>query len=188
MSKVTYSFSEKLVEIIQGKVADATWQNDVSGSGRQVLVLTSCQDPGKFLKKVNQSIKEYQSITGDVTPDSFGVVEIQEIASGELYEYLFPEIMVGDVTIYVTFGQKYRQEPHPLVKWASPDGWVEFRGNSMSSVFSKINEILGVYYAFSYTEEEWERSGSEKYYVRGCLRVIDCNPKFSSSSKSATSA
>ena len=60
---------------------------------------------------------------------------------------------------YVTFGQKYRQEQHPVLGaaygCAVPDGWVVFEADDEAQARNKIFAALGHAWAFVYDEEDW---------------------------------
>ena len=56
-------------------------------------------------------------------------------------------------SLYVTFGQRYRHQPHPLFTKAHPDGWLELRGFPTRDMARTVAfAITGGYHAFDYTE------------------------------------
>ena len=77
-------------------------------------------------------------------------------------------------TIYVTFGQRYRYETHPVDERANPDGWFEFEGDM--SVFELERAIwrhltppgrrIG---EFAFTYVMAPRTDGPGSYPRGCL-------------------
>lgn len=52
---------------------------------------------------------------------------------------------------YFTFGQKYRDEPHPL--GISPDGWVTIMAPDENAARAKMVELCGNRWATSYDTE-----------------------------------
>lgn len=74
--------------------------------------------------------------------------------------------------LMITFGQKYRREPHPSYPAAHPDLWVEVEGDSLQECYDLIGEHLGQFYAFSHSEDQWEKEDMAKWYPRGCHEVL----------------
>ena len=77
-------------------------------------------------------------------------------------------------TIYVTFGQRYRSELHPVDERAHPDGWFEYEGDM--PVFELERAIWrhmtppgrGIAeYAFTYATQP--RTDGPCSFPRGCL-------------------
>lgn len=60
---------------------------------------------------------------------------------------------------FVTFGQKYRQDPHPLMPEAHPDGYFVVEAEDMGQARDKVVESLGQAWAFIYSEEEFKMNG-----------------------------
>lgn len=77
-------------------------------------------------------------------------------------------------TFYVTFGQQYSREPHPMVTWAHPDGWLEIQVEKTVAYreAERAREIalshLGRYWSGIYDFE----SLNDGYYPKGCLARI----------------
>lgn len=69
---------------------------------------------------------------------------------------------------YVTFGQKYRQEPHLRFREAHPDGWVRIvahtRDRAREIAFALLKPWAGLYAAVEFRRE---------LYPRGELMVYD---------------
>jgi hypothetical protein len=74
------------------------------------------------------------------------------------------------MTYFVTFGQRYRHEPHPTFPAAHPDGWVEVSPDYALGVtaYELVNAVLGTAWASMYGAE-FDRS----LYSLGCLGIID---------------
>lgn len=77
-------------------------------------------------------------------------------------------------TCYVTFGQKYRTEPHPIDERAHPDGWFEFVAETYDEAERMaykyfLDEKLGLAaFAFTYSADTHE----PHWYSQGCLARI----------------
>jgi hypothetical protein len=69
---------------------------------------------------------------------------------------------------FVTFGQKYRREPHPY--GGHPDGWFELEAESQGEAREKLCAVIGTTWAFIYTEPVFE--DSKGLYPRGLLKEI----------------
>lgn len=76
-------------------------------------------------------------------------------------------------TCYITFGQRYREETHPIDERAHPDGWFEFRGDTYYGALLAAKDYFMAddgyghrlpLYAFDYDEEP-----DRRLYGRGCL-------------------
>lgn len=76
-------------------------------------------------------------------------------------------------TIYVTFGQRYRYETHPVDGRAHPDGWFEYVADTYSEAsVAARRHLLGddghgspvALFAFDYEDRP-----SGEWYPRGCL-------------------
>ena len=77
-------------------------------------------------------------------------------------------------TCYVTFGQRYSREVHPVDERVHPDGWFEFVGRTFSEAddaarryFYDAREKVALF-AFTYQERP-----DSFMYPRGCLARID---------------
>ncbi len=70
---------------------------------------------------------------------------------------------------YVTFGQRYRHEPHPSGYPIHPDGVVRVRAESEEEARGKTFEAFGGKWSFVYVEEEFE----PEWYPRGELFSIE---------------
>lgn len=69
----------------------------------------------------------------------------------------------------VTFGQKYRQEPHPFIPAAHPDGVGTVWAKGYEAAVALVQERTGIYYSGVY---EWSDDDVTRYYPRGSLFVI----------------
>ncbi len=71
-------------------------------------------------------------------------------------------------TYCLTFGEKFRREPHPTFPEAHPDGWVEVDADDIAEATSIGLRLFGNDWARVYT-----RSGiSERHFPRGCVGVV----------------
>lgn len=70
---------------------------------------------------------------------------------------------------FVTFGQKYREEPHPRFKDAHPDGWLRIVARTHFRARQIAFSILGQGWAGLYAAEDFHPG----YYSRGELGVRD---------------
>jgi hypothetical protein len=74
-------------------------------------------------------------------------------------------------SFYVTFGQKYKDTPHPYYPKAHPDGWVRIVSSSYQKARSKAFDMFGPYFSSLYTENDsW---GQEEWYKLGEIEVIE---------------
>lgn len=80
--------------------------------------------------------------------------------------------MIEKTKLHITFGQKYRREPHPTYPAAHPDMWVEVEGNTLGECYDLVGKHFGQFYAGSYIDTEWERDNHAMFYPRGCHEVI----------------
>lgn len=71
---------------------------------------------------------------------------------------------------YVTFGQKYRNDPHPKFEAAHPDGVVEIEAPDGDSARLMAHEALGPYWSGIYDEEHYR--DTSHYYPRGIIRRL----------------
>lgn len=62
----------------------------------------------------------------------------------------------------VTFGQKYKNEPHPKVKYADPDGWLTIEAEDRESARKKAFEELGNAWAGFYSADEFHPTSFPK--------------------------
>lgn len=62
------------------------------------------------------------------------------------------------VEYHVTFGQKYRREPHPTFPKAHPDGWVTVWAHDEDKARQITVKRLGRAWAFLYGPDTWEPS------------------------------
>ena len=77
-------------------------------------------------------------------------------------------------TCYITFGQKYRNETHPVDDRAHPDGWFEFRADTWVDASNAARNLLG--------DDGYGRKlplfarPDHGMYPRGCLARFDVHP------------
>lgn len=69
----------------------------------------------------------------------------------------------------VTFGQKYRTEPHPKAP-AHPDGWVTVKAEDYDAARVKTVNVFGQAWSMLYAEEDFVDSAH--FYPLGELQVI----------------
>lgn len=74
------------------------------------------------------------------------------------------------MTFYVTFGQRYRHEPHPYM--GHPDGWTEVQAPDYDQARSKVIHRYGNQWACLYDEEDFKRPGYKEMYPKGRLELI----------------
>lgn len=74
------------------------------------------------------------------------------------------------VTYFVTFGQQYRHEPHPVLRSAHPDGWFEVRG-AVDEMEARVvvAALLGTAWSFIYTAADFPR----RLFPRGCVATLN---------------
>lgn len=73
---------------------------------------------------------------------------------------------------YVTFGQKYQQEPHPVASWAHPDGYCRITAPDYEKAQKTAFAALGEYWAFMYPEKHFD-DRVKSIYPRGELQHIE---------------
>jgi hypothetical protein len=69
----------------------------------------------------------------------------------------------------VTFGQKYRRDPHPTYRKAHPDGWLTIVAPDEVAARNVAVSRLGRAWAFMYAPENWD----PKWYPLGELDRIE---------------
>ena len=70
------------------------------------------------------------------------------------------------MTFYVTFGQRYRHEPHQY--GGHPDGWTEVQADSKDSAVSKIQRRYGNAWSNIYDADRFDPS----LYPRGVIERV----------------
>lgn len=68
---------------------------------------------------------------------------------------------------YITFGDQYRRETHPLAEWAHPDGYLVIEATDYSTARQCAFELLGGQFAFMYEERP-----SADWFPLGALKRI----------------
>lgn len=68
----------------------------------------------------------------------------------------------------VTFGQKYRNEPHPKVKYADPDGYLLILSPDYKTAREAAFRELGEHFSNMYEKEE----KYTRYFPKGALHTI----------------
>lgn len=71
---------------------------------------------------------------------------------------------------YVTFGQKYRDEPHPHLPLAHPDNWVEVEAWGEMAARAIACENLGKYWSGIYDETRWAKI--HKAFPGRCVKTF----------------
>lgn len=69
---------------------------------------------------------------------------------------------------FVTFGQQYRTNPHPMVKYADPDGWLTIEAESGVHAREKAFKELGNAWAMMYLKKDFH----PEYFPKGELHRI----------------
>ena len=67
-------------------------------------------------------------------------------------------------TCYVTFGQKYRRETHPVDVRVSPDGWFEYVAPTWAEASTAARRHLADLHSGEYADRP-----DPGFYPRGCL-------------------
>ncbi len=67
---------------------------------------------------------------------------------------------------YITFGQKYRTEPHPKYNWIDPDGYVVIEAADKGLASKKAFELFGQFWSFIYSPAEMHF----EYFPHGEIR------------------
>ena len=78
-------------------------------------------------------------------------------------------------TCYITFGQKYRNETHPVDDRAHPDGWFEFRADTWVDASDAARRHLLAGEGFGRLMPLFARP-DHGMYPRGCLARFDVGP------------
>lgn len=87
------------------------------------------------------------------------------------------------ITCYITFGQKYAHDVHPLDDRAHPNGWFEYAAPTYREALHHAQHHLmgdmghGVeapLYAFDYDDASF--TPSRGLYSRGCLARFEAQP------------
>lgn len=77
-------------------------------------------------------------------------------------------------TCYITFGQKYRNETHPVDDRAHPDGWFEYQADTWADASNAARNLLG--------DDGYGRKlplfarPDHGMYPRGCLARFNVGP------------
>lgn len=74
---------------------------------------------------------------------------------------------------YVTFGQRYRQEHHPFMANAHPDGWLRIEAETNAEARETAFDWLDVHWAFVYDEKDFDKS----LFPLGELKHLTVKPK-----------
>ena len=78
-------------------------------------------------------------------------------------------------TCYITFGQKYRNETHPVDDRAHPDGWFEFRADTWADASDAARRHMLAGEGFGRAVPLFARP-DHGMYPRGCLARFDVGP------------
>jgi hypothetical protein len=70
---------------------------------------------------------------------------------------------------YVTFGVQYSYEPHPILDFAHPDGWMLIEAPNYNAARAVTFMIAGDKFSMIYTEEEFPQADIHRFYPRGEL-------------------
>lgn len=69
---------------------------------------------------------------------------------------------------YFTFGQQYRDEPHPSYPKANPNGWVRIVAEDWEKARIKAFDLFGASFSFQYSEHGFD----PKYFPMGEIECI----------------
>lgn len=69
---------------------------------------------------------------------------------------------------YVTFGQKYANEPHPKLPEAHPNNWVEVEAWGEMAARAIVHAHLGMNWAMIYDENQWD----QRFYPGKCIKIL----------------
>jgi hypothetical protein len=70
---------------------------------------------------------------------------------------------------YVTFGQQYPREQHPVWADADHDGWVRITARSYDAAMTVARKHLGVYWSNIYGADVWDADRDHEFYPKGEL-------------------
>jgi len=70
---------------------------------------------------------------------------------------------------YITFGQKYRHEPHPTGLPIHPDACTKVIASDITAARNIAFDCYGPYWGFIYEESEFDA----KDFPRGCTETIN---------------
>ena len=73
---------------------------------------------------------------------------------------------------FMTVGQKFKREPHPLGPGGNPDGYVEVHDKTEMGACQQVEKLVGDAWSMLYSEEEFT---SDEYAFEE-MRVIDYFP------------
>lgn len=90
--------------------------------------------------------------------------------AGNSYGSILYTLNIDSMEFMVTFGQQYKHDPHPKVKYAHPDGWLTIEAMDMFHARKKAFEELGAAWSFIYEKDEFNPS----YFPLGELKRIEC--------------
>lgn len=72
--------------------------------------------------------------------------------------------------LHITFGLRYRHEPHPTFPQADPDGWVTVEASDLETAREIAFSAIGDAWAFSYPEDRFKTI--RHMYTRGEIAVL----------------
>lgn len=83
---------------------------------------------------------------------------------------------------YVTFGQKHRQELHPVLGsiygFKVPDGWVEIQTDDEEIARTVAFDVFGDAWSMLYSEEQWNSHGDpRRFFPLGCMTDEPFSPQ-----------
>lgn len=74
---------------------------------------------------------------------------------------------------FVTFGQQYRQEKHPIFGGIHPDGYIIVESENKEHAILIVEEVFKQEYSNIYTEEEISNEKLKSYFPIGNLKTIN---------------
>jgi hypothetical protein len=77
---------------------------------------------------------------------------------------------------FVTFGQRYAQEPHPVLADAHPDGWLVIEAESWDEARAAVATALGTSWSNLYEKTDFMQDAA-RLYPRGEIARISPSEK-----------
>lgn len=71
-------------------------------------------------------------------------------------------------TFYATFGDKYRNEPHPVIPEAHPDAYITIKALTLDEAYSKMVDKLSPDFALIYASDKFDPT----LYPHGSIAAI----------------
>jgi hypothetical protein len=72
---------------------------------------------------------------------------------------------------FVTFGQQYAQEQHPVIKTAHPDGWLVVEADSLEAARAAVVRDLGTSWSNLYEKTDFMKDAARLYPLGEIARI-----------------